>query len=640
MIYRLSVWAVLSCVAAAASERVSIEQRSDGSYAVVSSTKGPLGRSGTIRGAGGDGHIGAASNAGADAMRTWGVDGLEDELKEAEAVGLKVSAGIWMPHEKAMYENCSDMDADPAWQAELARYVKAVRKYKNSSGILWWTVGNEIETETAVTLGSECTWRRLEWAVQAVKREDPDHPVGTVIAGPHVPKIRLIGQFAPSLDFLGINAYGEESLLVGHNCLKANFTKPYAIMEFGPSGHWIAPLTEWGAIIEESSSEKVPRYNATCYSCYDDPRCLGAFAFVWGWKWEKTGTWYGMFNEWPEVTEGVAVDCPACESEVMETMETCWTGKHRSERPPTIRSVSLDGKPLPDMSFVVPQGKNVTLRVDASHPLGRDLVGIWGMTNDVLSDAVGGAFEETKALVKGVWPGGGATGTGLSVVLDTSSLLSSSEHRLYVFVRQDPASCEAECDKQEAVASLPFRICRTAVEGDVCYRHVVLARERGIRLQPERYPGVGASSSFEEVQMLLHQQGAGECPPPCGVRNWCRTSVKGEDCYEQVRWLMRRVSEKPDLYPKALRNATFEKTQLHISETRDGVCPRPCEEDAPTEHDDSLDEVVGEEPGTGPKSPGKGVARDVTVERVSSSASPSVVGGSAALALALATLLL
>lgn len=57
-------------------------------------------------------------------------------------------------------------------------------------------------------------------------------------------------------------------------------------------------------------------------------RCLGAFAFVWGWKWETTGTWYGVFNEWPEVTEGVAVNCPVCESEVMETMETCWTGEH------------------------------------------------------------------------------------------------------------------------------------------------------------------------------------------------------------------------------------------------------------------------------------------------------------------------
>lgn len=57
---------------------------------------------------------------------------------------------------------------------------------------------------------------------------------------------------------------------------------PYAIMEFGPTGHWAAPVTEWGAVIEESSSQKVPRYNATCHTCYDDPRCPGASAVVRG----------------------------------------------------------------------------------------------------------------------------------------------------------------------------------------------------------------------------------------------------------------------------------------------------------------------------------------------------------------------
>ena len=29
-------------------------------------------------------------------------------------------------------------------------------------------------------------------------------------------------------------------------------------------------------------------------------RCVGFFAFLWGWKWEKTGTWFGLLNTWTE----------------------------------------------------------------------------------------------------------------------------------------------------------------------------------------------------------------------------------------------------------------------------------------------------------------------------------------------------
>ena len=34
------------------------------------------------------------------------------------------------------------------------------------------------------------------------------------------------------------------------------------------------------------------------YTCQD--RCVGFFAFLWGWKWEKTGTWFGLLDTWAE----------------------------------------------------------------------------------------------------------------------------------------------------------------------------------------------------------------------------------------------------------------------------------------------------------------------------------------------------
>merc|ERR1719229_449546 len=175
-----------------------------------------------------------ARDSGADALRTWGIEGLGEELGRAAAHGLRVSAGIWLPHSPSVYENCSgDLDADPYWQAELQSYLAAVRAHKNSSGLLWWTVGNEEELEVDVFRGSECVWKRVEWAVRAVKAEDPDHPVGTVLAGAMRPKVTLIEEFCPSLDFLGVNSYGDDSLHIGEQLREWNFSKPYAIMEFG-----------------------------------------------------------------------------------------------------------------------------------------------------------------------------------------------------------------------------------------------------------------------------------------------------------------------------------------------------------------------------------------------------------------------
>lgn len=67
---------------------------------------------------------------------------------------------------------------------------------------------------------------------------------------------------------------------MGSDMRRAGLTLPYALMEFGPTGHWAANVTAWGSIIEESSTEKVPRYVATCELCQSDPQCIAAFAFA------------------------------------------------------------------------------------------------------------------------------------------------------------------------------------------------------------------------------------------------------------------------------------------------------------------------------------------------------------------------
>jgi len=211
-------------------------------------------------------------------------------------------------------------------------------------------------------------------------------------------------------------------------------------------------------------------------------------------------------------------------------------------------------------------------------------VAIWAATEEVVSNAIGGAWEATNPLLPSLWPAAAAndasnTSTGLVVQMDTSELEVGGEYRLYVFVRQDPDSCAGGiCKNQEASASVPFYICHTAEAGEDCFSHVSYAMQSGIYTHPQTYPGVNASSSFEEFQVMLHQKGEGSCPAPCDMRAWCHTSIEGEECHGVARWAMEHdVQKSPGLYPAHLWNSTsFEAFQQHLYEKRDGVCPRPC----------------------------------------------------------------
>jgi len=425
-----------------------------------------------------------------------------------------------------------------------------------------------MELEVNWAAGTECLWRRVEWVARAVKREDPNHPVGTVLAGLHPDKVANIAALCPSIEFLGVNVYGDGSLTVGSQLASFGWDKPYAITEYGPRGHWEAPRTSWGSYVEETSSQKKYRYSKTCQMCAQDDQCVGTFAFYWGWKWEKTGTWYGMFNEWDAVTKNITIDCPDCESEVVATMQECWTGHSSTNSPPSIVGVRVDDVELPNMQFKVEPNSLVNLQVMADHPNSKELTAVWAITEEIVSDAVGGAYERTNGLLHGLWPEHRteATGTGLSISLDTSALALGSSYRLYVFVRETGESPAI----REAHASLPFHICHDALLGEHCYNYVAYALHGGIAAHPGAYPGVNASSSLADVQMMMYQKGVGSCPMPCRVRDdWCHTSVDGEECYGLVQKIMNATQGSSFM--------TAVEIQQQIYEHRSGVCTKPCQ---------------------------------------------------------------
>merc|ERR1712061_524872 len=67
--------------------------------------------------------------------------------------------------------------------------------------------------------------------------------------------------------------------------------------------------------------------------------------------------------------------------------------------------------------------------------------------------------------------------------------------------------------------------CHTVSENDCgaanadCFEHVKWAKETGISTNPEWYPGLTSSSSFEAFQALLNSRQEWLCPAPCSPCN-------------------------------------------------------------------------------------------------------------------------
>ncbi|MEX1110368.1 MAG: glycoside hydrolase family 2 TIM barrel-domain containing protein [Chthoniobacterales bacterium] len=286
-----------------------------------------------ILGVGGSGPLALAKKLGANSVRFWGIQQLEEtdssgktNLAQIEELGLTFCAGLWLVHERHGFSYL-----DPEMVQEQRRKVReAVRRYKDHPNLLVWGLGNEMEIfpgrPEAVRV-----WKELEELAKIVKEEDPDHPVMTVIAGADENKVREIMEHYPSIDILGINAYSGAAG-TGLRLRGLGWKKPFVITEYGPAGHWEVAKTTWGAPLEPNANEKAAQYYATLQSAMENKEglCLGSYAFLWGNKQETTPTWYGMLLPGGE-------KLPSVDAAVRQ-----WTGEWPANRSPKIESFRFD----------------------------------------------------------------------------------------------------------------------------------------------------------------------------------------------------------------------------------------------------------------------------------------------------------
>ena len=305
-----------------------------------------------IRGAGGGGPLDQLAAAGANSIRTWSTDDVGPILDEAHTLGMTVTVGIWLGHERHGFDYSDKTQV----REQLEKARADVLRYKDHPALLLWAVGNEMEGYES---GDDPRiWNAVNEIAAMIKELDPHHPTMTVTAELGGGRIEQVHQRTPAIDIHGINSYGG-ALSIAERLREAGGTKPYVLTEFGPVGQWEMPTTDWGAPYEQTSTQKADFYGqAYRKAILENPSfALGSYAFLWGHKMEATSTWYGML-----LSDGSRVGS-------LDTMMELWSGAAPGDLSPTIEPLSIDtAKVDPGTEIVAttavadPEGENVSVR--------------------------------------------------------------------------------------------------------------------------------------------------------------------------------------------------------------------------------------------------------------------------------------
>ena len=328
-----------------------------------------------IKGAGLDGgDPQELARRGGNALRTWSTTDAKAVLDRAQRNGLFVAMGIEVARERHGF----DYDDADAVARQLARVRSEVLASKDHPALLMWVVGNELNLEAT----NPAVWDAVNQMAEMIHEVDPNHPVMTTLAGMDPAVVAQVKRRAKALDLIGIQLYGDLEHLP-RMLRESGWTGPYVVTEWGPTGHWESPVTEWGAPIEDDSSRKasllIKRYRDVIAA--DTRQGLGSFVFLWGQKQERTPTWYGLFTDSGAATPGV------------DAMQYLWTGSWPGNRAPAITPLQIDGRAAVD-GIRLDAGRSYRTRVRATDPDGDKLAYRWTVLEESRSKAVGGDREE------------------------------------------------------------------------------------------------------------------------------------------------------------------------------------------------------------------------------------------------------
>lgn len=275
------------------------------------------------------GDIPSVKAHGGNSFRTWRTDNgqrsAKDILDEAYAHGLTVTMGIEVARERHGF----DYDDEVAVKEQKERIRQEVMELKDHPALIIWAIGNELN----LNYTNPKVWDAVNDISKMIHKIDPNHLTTTTLAGIRKQEIDLIKERCSDIDILSVQMYGDLPN-VPKLIKEYGWEGAYMVTEWGATGHWEVPKTEWGAPIEEHSTLKASNYLKRYQMGIeaDKEQCIGSYVFLWGNKQERTPTWYGIFLPNGQETESVDV------------MHYIWTGNWPENRTPQIESFTLNGK--------------------------------------------------------------------------------------------------------------------------------------------------------------------------------------------------------------------------------------------------------------------------------------------------------
>jgi hypothetical protein len=383
-----------------------------------------------IKGAGGDTNLDELIYLGGNSIRTWSADDAEEVLDKAHKYGLTVMMGLWVQHERHGF----NYDDEVAVRKQLDKFTSIVTKLKDHPALLLWGIGNEVDLFYSNTK----VWSAIQDIAAMVHKIDPNHPTSTVTAGLDSTEVQLIKENAPDIDIYGVNTYGDLNKVPG-NIRKFGWKGPYIIAEWGPNGHWEVNKTEWGAPIEQTSTEKSASYKKryTEYIIKDSLTCIGSYVFLWGQKQETTSTWYGLFT---------ADDHP---TEPLDQLYLAWQKSDPPNRAPSIQKIKLDDKTA-DENIYLKSKDLYEANLEYSDPDGDKIKVEWFVFPETAAQSAGGDFESALQPELGVLRNKQNNSTELIAPRKEGA------YRLYVFV--------SDKGNRTAYANIPFYVLPRAKE--------------------------------------------------------------------------------------------------------------------------------------------------------------------------------
>ncbi|MGB0431006.1 MAG: glycoside hydrolase family 2 TIM barrel-domain containing protein [Bacteroidia bacterium] len=337
-----------------------------------------------VKGAGGKTYIDELKKCGGNSIRTWSLDDAEEILDMAHENGLTVMMGLWVGHERHGF----DYNDDVAVKRQFERFKAAIPKIKDHPALLCWGVGNEVDLFYSNTK----VWYAVEEISKMIQEVDGNHPITTVTAGLDSTEVQLIKERCPSIDFYGVNTYGEIGM-VPESLVKWGWKGPFMITEWGPTGHWEVTKTKWGAPYEQSSKEKAEiyenRYN-NYIKAYRN-RCVGSYVFLWGQKQETTSTWYGLFTADGDWTS------------TLDKLQIAWTGQQPKNLAPNLNSFTIEGAPKGTKNIILQSNQRYTAQVDIDDPDGEKLKYKWQILPESTDIKAGGDKESAPPPVLGLY---------------------------------------------------------------------------------------------------------------------------------------------------------------------------------------------------------------------------------------------